>query len=107
MYGSYETYEGKPAVRFERIYSHPVERVWRSITVPEEMAAWFPTTVEVDLREGGDMRFTFPSTKTASVLREPIRPRRARPGWGASCSGPQSSRQLYLRFLRSHIMRGC
>ena len=59
MYGSYETYEGKPAVRFERVYPHPVERVWRSITVPEEMASWFPSTVEVDLREGGAMRFTF------------------------------------------------
>src|SRR5262245_32571563 len=29
------------------------------ITVPEELAAWFPSTVEVDLREGGEMRFTF------------------------------------------------
>jgi uncharacterized protein YndB with AHSA1/START domain len=60
MYGTYETYEGKPAVRFERVYPHPVERVWRSITVPEEMASWFPSTVEVDLREGGEMQFTFP-----------------------------------------------
>jgi uncharacterized protein YndB with AHSA1/START domain len=60
VYGTYETYEGKPAVRFERVYPHPVERVWRSITVPEEMASWFPSTVELDLREGGAMRFTFP-----------------------------------------------
>ena len=59
MYGTYETYEGKPAVRFERVYPHSVERVWRSITVPEEMASWFPSTVEVDPREGGAMRFTF------------------------------------------------
>ena len=59
MYGTYETYDGKPAVRFERVYPHPVEHVWRSVTVPEEMAAWFPSTVEVDLREGGEMTFTF------------------------------------------------
>jgi uncharacterized protein YndB with AHSA1/START domain len=59
VYGTYESYEGKPAVRFERVYPHPVERVWRSITVPEELASWFPSTVEVDLREGGAMRFTF------------------------------------------------
>ena len=63
MYGTYETIDGKPAVRFERVYPHPVERVWRSITVPEEMAAWFPSTVEVDLREGGEMRFTFARTE--------------------------------------------
>ena len=60
MYGTYETYDGKPAVRFERRYPHPVERVWRSVTEPHELERWFPTTVEVDLREGGRMHFTFP-----------------------------------------------
>jgi len=60
MYGTYETIDGKPAVRFERVYPHPVEHVWRSVTVPDELAHWFPTTVEVDLREGGAMVFTFP-----------------------------------------------
>jgi uncharacterized protein YndB with AHSA1/START domain len=60
VYGTYETYEGKPAVRFERVYPHPVERVWRSITVPEELATWFPSTIEGDLREGGALRFSFP-----------------------------------------------
>jgi len=60
VYGTYESYEGKPAVRFERVYPHPVERVWRSITVPEELATWFPSTIEGDLREGGALRFSFP-----------------------------------------------
>ena len=60
MYGTYETIDGKPAVRFELVYPQPVDRVWKMVTVPEEMAAWFPTTVEADLREGGAMRFTFP-----------------------------------------------
>ena len=60
MYGTYETIDGAPAVRFERVYPHAIDRVWRMITVPEEMAAWFPSTVELDLREGGEMAFTFP-----------------------------------------------
>jgi uncharacterized protein YndB with AHSA1/START domain len=60
VYGTYETIDGRPAVRFERVYPQPVERVWRSVTEPEELAGWFPTTVEVDLREGGAMAFTFP-----------------------------------------------
>ena len=92
MYGTYETYEGKPAVRFERVYPHPVERVWRSITVPEEMASWFPSTVEVDLREGGAMRFTFdPQPRRADG-----RPgRRARPAEGLRVpvgQGPAAAR---------------
>ena len=60
MYGTYEEIDGKPAVRFERRYPHPVDRVWRAVTEPGELAHWFPTTVEVDLREGGAMAFTFP-----------------------------------------------
>ena len=60
MYGTYETIDGKPAVRFERRYPHPVEHVWRAVTEPDQLAHWFPNTVEVDLREGGHMHFTFP-----------------------------------------------
>ena len=60
MYGTYETIDGKPAVRFERRYPHPVDRVWRAVTEPDQLAHWFPSAVEVDLREGGEMSFTFP-----------------------------------------------
>ena len=60
MYGTYEEIDGRPAVRFERRYPHPVDRVWRAVTEPAQLAHWFPTTVEVDLREGGAMAFTFP-----------------------------------------------
>lgn len=60
MYGSYETIDGRPAVRFERRYPHPVEHVWRAVTQPAQLAHWFPTTVELELREGGRMTFTFP-----------------------------------------------
>ena len=60
MYGTYETIDGKAAVRFERRYPHSVDRVWRAVTEPEELGHWFPAAVEVDLSEGGAMRFTFP-----------------------------------------------
>ena len=61
MHGTYETIAGRPAVRFERRYPHPVDRVWRAVTEPAELAHWFPATVEVDLREGGAMSFAFPA----------------------------------------------
>jgi uncharacterized protein YndB with AHSA1/START domain len=57
---SFRTVDGRPALRIERRLAHPVERVWQAVTEPDELAHWFPTTVEVDLREGGAMRFTFP-----------------------------------------------
>ncbi len=60
MEGTYVTLDGKPAVRFERTLGHPVDVVWEAVTDPARLAHWFPTTVDVDLREGGAMAFAFP-----------------------------------------------
>lgn len=60
MEGTYVTVEGSPAVRFERRIDHPIESVWQALTDPERLSHWFPTTVEVDLRVGGAMSFSFP-----------------------------------------------
>ena len=32
-----------PVLRLERRYPHPVQRVWRALTDPEELAQWFPS----------------------------------------------------------------
>jgi uncharacterized protein YndB with AHSA1/START domain len=60
MHGTYETIDERDAVRFERRYPHPVEKVWRAVTDPAELKHWFPAEVTVDLRAGGAMRFVFP-----------------------------------------------
>jgi uncharacterized protein YndB with AHSA1/START domain len=75
MYGTYDTIENRPALRFERRLSHPVEVVWRAITQSDELVHWFPSRVEVDeLRAGGEMSFRFddmpldaPSTMSGRV----------------------------------------
>ena len=59
MHGTYLDIEGRPALRFERVLDHPVDAVWAAITEPSELAHWFPARVEVDLRPGGGMTFTF------------------------------------------------
>ena len=51
------TLDGRPTVRVERHYPHPIEKVWRAVTLPEHLGQWFPSPVEVDLRPGGAMRF--------------------------------------------------
>jgi uncharacterized protein YndB with AHSA1/START domain len=55
-----ETIDGKPVLRFERKLAHSPTKVWRAITQPGELAAWFPAAVETDLKPGAAMRFTFP-----------------------------------------------
>ena len=44
--GTLETVDGRPALRFERRLDHSVERVWRAVSEPSELARWFVATVE-------------------------------------------------------------
>lgn len=50
--------DGRTAVRFSRTYDHPIERVWRFVTEADELAHWFPSRAEIDLRPGGEIRFS-------------------------------------------------
>jgi uncharacterized protein YndB with AHSA1/START domain len=47
----------RPAVRIERRYDHPIDRVWRAVTTSTNLALWFPSEVEFDLRPGGEVRY--------------------------------------------------
>ena len=61
MYGTYETVDGRPALRFERRLPHPIEKVWRAVTEADELSHWFPAAVTTDeLRVGARLGFTFP-----------------------------------------------
>ena len=49
--------DDKVGVRFERRLAHPPERVWRAITDPEELATWFPDTIEGEFAPGTEVTF--------------------------------------------------
>jgi uncharacterized protein YndB with AHSA1/START domain len=58
--GHYIHVDGRPVVRFERTFPHPVEAVWEAITDPQQLAEWFPTTVEfTQLDAGAPIAFRF------------------------------------------------
>jgi uncharacterized protein YndB with AHSA1/START domain len=60
-YGTLEqARDGRWRLRFERRLAHPQEKVWRAVTEPEQLAAWFPTTVEGERAAGARLRFSFP-----------------------------------------------
>jgi uncharacterized protein YndB with AHSA1/START domain len=56
--GTYVEHEGRPAVRFQRRYPHPAERVWSAVSEPGELAHWFPSRVEIEPRAGGTITFS-------------------------------------------------
>jgi uncharacterized protein YndB with AHSA1/START domain len=104
MYGNYDTIENRPALRFERRLSHPVEVVWRAITESDQLVHWFPSKVEVDeLRVGAEMTFRFeqmplegaPTTITGRVT-EFDPPRLFAFTWGPPARPP--AREDHLRF---------
>jgi uncharacterized protein YndB with AHSA1/START domain len=82
--GTYIEHDGRPAVRFERIYPHPVERVWAAISAPEQLVRWFPSAVEIEPREGGTVRFSGDpySEGSSGVVLTWDPPRRLAFSWG-------------------------
>jgi uncharacterized protein YndB with AHSA1/START domain len=78
-------HDGRPTVRVERAYPHPIDKVWRAVTAPDHLGAWFPSPVEVDLRPGGAMRFAaFEGDPGATGTVEAVdAPRLLRFTWGA------------------------
>jgi uncharacterized protein YndB with AHSA1/START domain len=60
MHGTYDIVDDRQALTFERRLAHPVERVWRAVTDPDELAHWFPSAVSGDVTPGGRLTFAFP-----------------------------------------------
>ncbi|MEM3159193.1 MAG: SRPBCC family protein [Nitrososphaera sp.] len=48
---------GYATLRYERRLPHPREVVWKAITDPKELAAWFNTKAVIDGRNGGTIDF--------------------------------------------------
>lgn len=72
MYGELEELAGRWVLRFTRRLAHPPEKVWRALTEPEHLAAWFPTTIEGERAAGARLRFAFPGGEAPPVRGEMI-----------------------------------
>jgi uncharacterized protein YndB with AHSA1/START domain len=58
MYGTLEQTSDAARLRFARHLAHPPEKVWRALTEPEHLKAWFPDTIVVDTwTPGATLRF--------------------------------------------------
>jgi len=71
--GTIEKVDGRYVLRFERRFTHPVERVWDALTRPERLAEWLGSDeIELDLVEGGrfDVRTTGPPELVEAIIRE-------------------------------------
>jgi uncharacterized protein YndB with AHSA1/START domain len=58
-YGELEVEGGRTVVRFTRRLRHPPQAVWRALSEPEGLEAWFPTTIEGERKAGAPLHFGF------------------------------------------------
>ncbi len=62
--------DGRFALRFERRYPHPVDRVWRALTEAGELRAWFVEILDYErsrltFEPGADLAFVTSSGESA------------------------------------------
>jgi uncharacterized protein YndB with AHSA1/START domain len=60
MTGTLEQDGGRWRLRFSRDLAHPQDRVWRAITEPEHLQAWFPHIIKGDWIAGAPLIFVEP-----------------------------------------------
>jgi len=84
--GTYEEIDGRPVVRFERTFPHPIAEVWDAVTTPHRLEKWFPTSVEfARLRAGEPITFRFAMDRfppMSGEIREVAAPTRLVFTWG-------------------------
>jgi uncharacterized protein YndB with AHSA1/START domain len=59
MDGKLERAGDRWRLTFVRPLPHPPERVWRAVTEPEHLTAWFPADIEGERAAGARLRFVF------------------------------------------------
>ncbi|HWE98383.1 MAG TPA: SRPBCC domain-containing protein [Caulobacteraceae bacterium] len=72
-------------MEYVRVYPHPIERVWRAITDPAELARWFIPPTKWELKVGATFRFHDDGFMGKVEALEP--PRRVRFGNAADDGG--------------------
>jgi uncharacterized protein YndB with AHSA1/START domain len=83
--GTLEHVDGRWELRFVRRLAHPPATVWRALTDPEHLAAWFPAAIEGEREAGAPLRFVFehgegPDTEGEITVYDP--PARFEFRWG-------------------------
>ena len=82
-------------VEFVRVFPHPIERVWRALTEPDELAGWFMSAT-IDLRVGGAYTFEDEPWGLIEAL-DP--PRLVRFGKFMARAGPGAVGENYFQYL--------
>ena len=56
------TFVDRDTLVYERVYAHPIERVWSAVSTGEHLSSWLMPRVTVEQRAGGVATFTWGGT---------------------------------------------
>jgi uncharacterized protein YndB with AHSA1/START domain len=76
----------RAVLQYRRRYNHSPEKVWRALTEPGELAAWFPTTIDGERETGAPLTFRFEHVEIEPMHGEMLEfdpPRLLEFTWGA------------------------
>ena len=59
------TFVDRDTLVYERVYAHPIERVWSAVSTGDHLSAWLMPRVTVEQRAGGVATFTWGGTADA------------------------------------------
>ncbi len=93
-YGQLIRTEDRAVLEYRRRLAHPRERVWRTLTEPDQLAAWFPTTIDGDRVVGSALTFRFEHLDIDPMYGEMLRfepPALLEFTWGRTGSALRSS----------------
>jgi uncharacterized protein YndB with AHSA1/START domain len=67
------TSDGRVQLRFTRRFRHPPAQLWRALTEPEHLAAWFPTQIDGERVPGATLQFVFRNGEGPTLDGEMVR----------------------------------
>jgi uncharacterized protein YndB with AHSA1/START domain len=110
MTGTTDTNVIPSTIEREILIEAPIDIVWRAVTEPEQIKAWFTDTAELDLRPGGEGRFTWSARAkgkpgTARITVEALEvPNRFAFRWGHPDDvDPDEGNSLLVEFLLTGV----
>ena len=89
-------------IEFVRIYPHPIERVWRAVTDPAEVAIWFIPPDVWEPETGG--RYRFHDDGFAGIVQVADPPRKIRFGGPGHGGGAWPDDESYFQLDRKSVV---
>lgn len=72
-FGQLKATQDRAVIEFRRRLAHPPQEVWKALTDPDRLAAWFPTSIDGERVAGAALTFRFEEVEIGPMYGEMLR----------------------------------